>query len=204
MGFYCQRVFPRLLNFAMRNRELARYRRRIVGAAQGEVLEIGIGSGLNLPFYPASAARVVGLDPAPELIRMARAAAVRAGREVEFLTGSAEAIPLADASVDTVVTTWTLCSIDDPAVALREMRRVLKPGGRLLFAEHGLAPDPGVRRWQHRLTPLWRPIAGGCRLDRPIAELIRAGGFELKDFSAEYLRGPKVMTYIYAGSAEAG
>ncbi len=204
MGFYSGRILPHLLNFAMNNRELVPYRRRIVGEARGEVLEVGIGSGLNLRFYQASVERIIGLDLQPEFIRMARARAARVGREIEILAGSAEAIPLPDASVDTVLMTWALCSIDDAAHALREMRRVLRPGGQLLFAEHGLAPEPHVQRWQRRLTPLWRPISGGCRLDRPITDLIRAGGFRLKDFSAEYLRGPKVMTYLYAGRAGLG
>ena len=152
MSFYSDHVLPRLLNLAMRNKGLEAYRRRLVPAAEGRVLEIGIGSGLNLPFYGPGVAEVVGLDPSAPLLRMAG-----------LLEGSAEAIPLEDASFDTVLTTWTLCSVRDAGAALAEIRRVLKPAGHLLFVEHGSAPDAAVARWQDRLTPLWKPIAGGCR-----------------------------------------
>jgi ubiquinone/menaquinone biosynthesis C-methylase UbiE len=138
-------------------------------------------------------------DTRPKAGSSARAAA---GVRVSLLQGSATAIPLADHSVDTVVMTWTLCSIPDPLAALREMRRVLKPGGRLRFVEHGLSPEPEVERWQHRLTPTWRHVAGGCHLDRKIDDLIRAAGFDLKELHTEYARGPRPMTYMYEGCAQ--
>ena len=204
MGFYDDRVLPYLLNLAMRNKDLEAYRRRLVPAAAGRVLEIGIGSGLNLPFYGPGVAEVIGLDPSASLLRMAGGQAARSGIGVRLLGGSAEAIPLEDASFDTVLTTWTLCSIHDADAALAEIRRVLKPTGNLLFVEHGSAPDVGVARWQKRLTPLWKPIAGGCHLNRPIEALIRRAGFEIPDLHAGYMAGPRPFTFMYEGRASKG
>jgi ubiquinone/menaquinone biosynthesis C-methylase UbiE len=161
MGFYQNRVLPHLINLAMQQKNLAAYRGRIIPAAEGRVLEIGIGSGLNLPFYSANVASVIGLDPSANLLAMARPARRQDSLPVEFIEGSAESIPLDRASIDTVVTTWTLCSIPEASHALREMHRVLKLGGHLLFVEHGRAPDPKVRWWQEHLTPLWKRIGGG-------------------------------------------
>lgn len=151
MGFYQDQIVPSLINLAMRQRNLAAYRGRVVPAAEGRVLEIGIGSGINLPFYSANVRQVIGLDPSPKLLAMARRARGGSSRDLELIEGSAEAIPLDGATADTVVMTWTLCSIPAARDALHEMRRVLKPGGRLLFVEHGQAPDPNVRWWQDRL-----------------------------------------------------
>lgn len=204
MGFYNDRVLPRLLNLAMRNKDLETYRRRLVPTAAGRVLEIGIGSGLNLPFYGPDVVEVIGLDPSASLLRMAGEQAARSGMKVRMLEGSAEAIPLEDASFDTVLTTWTLCSIRDAAAALAEIRRVLKPTGHLLFVEHGSAPDVGVARWQDRLTPLWKPIAGGCHLNRPIEALIRRAGFGILDLRAGYMDGPRPFTFMYEGRASKG
>jgi len=186
---------------AMRQRNLVVYRTRVVPAAAGRVLEVGLGSGLNLPFYTTKVERVIGLDPSPKLLAMAREAAGCSATPVELIEGSAEAVPLEDESVDTVLTTWTLCSIPDASLALREMRRVLRPGGRLLFVEHGRAPDPGVRLWQDRLTPIWRRFGGGCHLNRAMAELIQGAGFRIERLDAGYMRGPKPMTFMYEGSA---
>jgi ubiquinone/menaquinone biosynthesis C-methylase UbiE len=202
MGFYRDYVLPRLCDCAMGNRRLRPYRNRVAGAAEGRVLEIGAGSGRNLAFY-AKAGDVLALEPDPKLIEMARRAAKGAPRPVAFLEASAEQIPLADRCVDTVVSTFTLCTIPHAVEALREMRRVLKPGGRLLFVEHGLGPTPGVQMWQHWLTPVWSRIAGGCRLDRPIDALIREGGFRLTALQTGYAPGPKVMTWFYEGAARA-
>jgi len=201
MGFYNDRIVPFLIHLAMRQRQLAAYRNRVIPAAEGRVLEIGIGSGLNLPFYSTSVDRIIGLDPSPKLLTMAREAQRRTPVSVELMETSAEAIPLADGSVDTVVTTWTMCSIPDVHGALGEMRRVLKPGGRLLFVEHGRAPDLNVRKWQDRLTPAWRCIGGGCHLNRAIAELIDGAGFRMERLDTGYMRGPKPMTFMYEGSA---
>jgi ubiquinone/menaquinone biosynthesis C-methylase UbiE len=185
----------------MRQRQLAKYRREVVAAASGRVLEVGVGSGLNFPQYGKEVEVVFGIDPSPRLLAIARQRAAAAGIHADLLLGSATAIPLADNTVDTVVMTWTLCSIPNPLVALREMRRVLKPGGKLLFVEHGLSPEPGVERWQHRLTPVWRHIAGGCHLDRKMDDLIRSAGFDLTELRTEYARGPRLMTYMYEGRA---
>ena len=204
MNFYGRWVLPSVLDLVMRQHQLAKYRREVVAAASGRVLEVGVGSGLNFPLYGKQVEVVFGIDPSPRLLAMARQRAAAAGIRADLLLGSAAAIPLADNTVDTIVMTWTLCSIPDPQVALREMRRVLKPDGNLLFAEHGLSPEPGVERWQHRLTPVWRHIAGGCHLDRKVDKLIRSAGFDLTELRTEYARGPRLMTYMYEGCAVCG
>lgn len=201
MNLYERWVLPPILDLVMQQKHLTRYRRAVVAAARGRVLEIGVGSGLNFPFYGKQVEMVFGIDPSARLLAIARRRAEASGVPADFLLGSATAIPLADDSVDTVVMTWTLCSIPDPLAALREMRRVLKPGGSLCFVEHGLSPDPGVERWQHRITPAWRRIAGGCHLDRKIDELIRLAGFELADLHVEYAPGPRAMSNMYQGCA---
>jgi ubiquinone/menaquinone biosynthesis C-methylase UbiE len=201
MGFYDDHILPFLINLTMRQKRLAAYRSRIIPNAEGRVLEVGVGSGLNLPFYTEKVQRVIGLDPSPNLLSMALKILPRVKPPVEFVEGSAEAVPLEDASVDAVVTTWTLCSISDAKQALREMRRVLKPPGRLLFVEHGLAPEPNVRWWQDRLTPWWKPLAGGCHLNRPMQMLIEGAGFEFERLDTGYMRGPRPMTFMYEGSA---
>ena len=201
MGFYQDQIVPLLINWSMRQKNLAAYRARIIPAAEGRVLEIGIGSGLNLPFYSRNVARVIGLEPSPRLLAMARRVERTGNGPVEFIEGSAEAIPLQDASVDTVVTTWTLCSIPDALRALRDMRRVLRTGGRLLFVEHGRAPDPKVVWWQDQLTPAWKRLGGGCHLNRAIETLIEGAGFQFDRLETGYMRGPKPMTFMYEGSA---
>lgn len=200
MGFYQNQIVPLLINLAMRQRNLAAYRNRVVPAAEGRVLEVGIGSGLNLPFYTRNVERVIGLDPSPKLLSMARGNLRPDSVSVEFVEGSAEAIPLEGRSIDTVVTTWTLCSIPDAGRALRDMHRVLKPGGRLLFVEHGRAPDPNVRWWQDHLTPAWKRLGGGCHLNRAIKALIEDAGFQFERFETGYMRGPKPTTFMYEGS----
>jgi ubiquinone/menaquinone biosynthesis C-methylase UbiE len=201
MGFYQDQIVPLLINWSMRQKDLAAYRARIIPAAEGRVLEIGIGSGLNLPFYSRNVARVIGLEPSPRLLAMARRVERTGNESVEFIEGSAETMPLADASVDTVVTTWTLCSIPDALGALRDMRRVLRPSGRLLFVEHGRAPDPNVIWWQDRLTPVWKRLGGGCHLNRAIGTLIEGAGFQFDRLQTGYMSGPKPMTFMYEGSA---
>lgn len=204
MGFYNDIILPRLCDLAMRNKQLLPFRERVIGAAEGRVLEIGVGSGLNLPFYRPPANEILALEPAPRLVTMARAASRASAMPIAFLEASAEAIPLDAHSVDTVVTTWTLCSIPLAPAALAEMRRVLRPGGRLLFVEHGLAPDAGVRRWQDRLTPVWRCCAGGCHLNRPIAVMIEGAGFHIDRIETGYIPGPRPLTFMYEGSARPG
>ena len=202
MSFYQHHVLPRLLDLAMRQEVLLPFRRRVIGAAEGRVLEIGIGSGLNLPLYGSTVRAVIGLDPSPGLLLMARDRAVAAPVPVELREGSAEAVPLEDASIDTVVTTWTLCTIPDARRALGELRRVLRPDGALLFIEHGRAPEPGVARWQDRLDPLWRRIAGGCHLNREIDELISGSGFRIDKLTNTRLPGPRTHTFLYEGRAQ--
>ncbi|HEY8009070.1 MAG TPA: class I SAM-dependent methyltransferase [Methylocella sp.] len=201
MSFYEHWVLPPLLDLVMRQRQLGKYRRDVVAGARGCVLEIGVGSGLNFALYEEQVEVVIGLDPSERLLWMAQRRATKAGAPADLILGSATNIPLENASVDTVVMTWTLCSISDPLLALREMRRVLKPGGALLFVEHGLSPEPPVERWQQRLTPLWGHISGGCHLDRKVDDLIRAAGFEISILRNEYARGPRPMTYMYEGRA---
>jgi ubiquinone/menaquinone biosynthesis C-methylase UbiE len=201
MSWYRRHILPHLVDLAMRQDALSEYRRRLLPAAEGRVLEVGVGSGLNLPFYGHATSQLFALDPSPELLSMARRAAKGAPFRVQWLDASAEAIPLASGSVDTVVTTWTLCSIPDVARALIEVRRVLAPGGRLLFVEHGRAPDQAVRRWQDRLTPLWKRLAGGCHLNRAVPDLLEAAGFRIERMETGYMSGPKPMTFMYEGRA---
>ncbi|RUW67020.1 class I SAM-dependent methyltransferase [Mesorhizobium sp. M4B.F.Ca.ET.049.02.1.2] len=202
MGFYQNYILPHVINLAMRNRDLLPYRERALSAAEGRALEIGIGSGLNLPFYSPRTSEILGLEPSPRLIAMAERAASGSSMPVSLIEGSAEAIPLDTASIDTVVTTWTLCSIPAASKALAEMRRVLRPGGQLLFVEHGLSPESNVRKWQDRLTPVWKRIGGGCHLNRPISKLIEDAGFSIWQMDVGYAKGPKPMTYMYAGRAK--
>jgi SAM-dependent methyltransferase len=196
---YSRHILPRLIDWSMGSDEIARYRQDVIPAARGIVVEIGVGSGLNLPFYDRSVTKLYGVDLSRELLALARSRAAALQFGAEFLQQDADRLPFDDDSVDTVVVTWSLCSIADPATALGEMWRVLRPGGTLIFVEHGLAPDARVRRWQNRLTPLWRHVAGGCHLNRKPDELIRDAGFAISQMRAEYIPGPKVGAYMYAG-----
>lgn len=202
MGLYSKYVLPRFIDLAMRNKDTTRLRGEWVPCARGDVVEVGIGSGLNLDFYSSEVHNAHGVDSSAELQNMARKrAADRPGR-VEFLLQSAEEpLPFPDNSIDTVVMTWTLCSIPDPLKALEQMKRVLKPSGRLIFIEHGRAPDSGVAAWQDRLNPLWKRIGGGCNLNRKIDVLLRVAGFQIEDLKTSYLPGPRPMTYTYQGLA---
>ena len=204
MGLYGKLILPRLTHLACGQKPLMRQRRKVVPLARGRVLEIGIGSGLNLPFYdPARVSKVWGLDPSPEMTRMAEGRAREVDFEVEFIGLPGDEIPLEDSSVDTVLVTYALCTIPEPIPALRQMRRVLRPGGELIFCEHGAAPDPGVRRWQERLNPLWRRLAGGCNLNREIPRLIEEGGFRIRSLETMYLPGWRPGTFNYWGTAVA-
>lgn len=201
MSFYQRQILPRLLHRSMRQEVLVPFRRRVISAAEGRVLEVGIGSGLNLPFYRATVDAVIGLDPSPELLRMAHARVATASVPIELLEGSAETIPLEAGSIDTAVITWTLCSITDARHALTELRRVLKPSGVLLFVEHGRAPEPSVARWQDRLDPLWWRVNGGCHLNRKIDDLISNNGFHIDALANARLPGPRTHTFLYEGRA---
>jgi ubiquinone/menaquinone biosynthesis C-methylase UbiE len=203
MGIYARYIMPRLIDLAMRNPEMARLRAACIPQARGEVVEIGSGSGLNLPHYSSEVQHIYGVEPSAELQRIARRRAGDRPTKVEFLSQSAEeTLPLPPASIDTVVVTWTICSIPNPARALQEMRRVMRPCGRLIFVEHGRAPEPGVAVWQDRLTPAWRRIAGGCHLNRKIDQLIMGAGFQIIALKTHYIPGPRPMTYTYQGIAQ--
>jgi ubiquinone/menaquinone biosynthesis C-methylase UbiE len=201
MGFYERWIVPRLLDLAMRNQVLDPYRQRTIETAQGLVLEVGVGSGLNLPLYGPAVTRVVAIDPSPELLRLTIRRTADVVIPVSLLRASAEHLPLADAVFDAIVMTWTLCSIPNPIAALTEMRRVLRPGGRLIFVEHGLSSEIRTARWQHWLTPYWKRISGGCHLDRKADDLIRAAGFQVDTVETGYMTGPKPWTFMYHGSA---
>ena len=204
MGFYERRILPKLIDSACGTKPTRRQREKVVPEAEGRVLEIGIGSGLNLPYYDAArVTHLFGLEPSPE---MRQIAAERVGQlrfPFEFIDLPGEEIPLEDNSVDTVVTTFTLCTIPDAETALEGMRRVLKPGGRLLFCEHGEAPDAGVLKWQNRINPVWKKIGGGCNLNRRIFTLIEGAGFTLERTDSMYLPGtPRIFGFNYWGVAK--
>jgi ubiquinone/menaquinone biosynthesis C-methylase UbiE len=203
MGFYGKYILPKVLNFTCGSAVVRSQRQKVVPLAEGRVLEIGIGSGLNLPFYdPAKVERVIGLDPAEEMLAYARRKSEGLPFTVEYLMLEGERIPLERGSVDSVLVTYTLCTIPDPIAALEGMRRVLKPAGRLIFCEHGRAPDEGVRRWQHRLNPVWNRIGGGCNLDRDIPGLIESAGFRVDSLSSMYLPNtPRFAGFNYWGTA---
>jgi len=201
MGLYDTLLLPPLLHLVMKNRELTRIRERLIPLTTGRVLEVGCGSGLNLPFYTGDVKELWAIDPNPALMSMACRRAKAVPFPVEFLEQSAETLSMDDRSFDTVVITWTLCSVADAEKCLREVRRVLKPGGTLLFAEHGAAPHASVRVWQERLTPLWRRIAGGCHLNRKPDELLRDAAFRIDRLEARYVRRPRPFTFMYEGIA---
>jgi SAM-dependent methyltransferase len=201
MGLYKSRILPRIL-VAMRNEALDPYRHKIIGSARGLVLEVGVGSGINLPLYGRAVDSVYGLDPSPELLDLARQRAREAAVPIFLVRASAEEIPFATSVFDTAIMTWTLCSIPKPTIALAEIRRVLKSDGQLVFVEHGLSPEIGVARWQHRLTPCWSWISGGCHLDRKTDDLLRRAGFDIKDLATGYMKGPRAWTFMYEGAAK--
>lgn len=202
MGLYDRYVLPRLLHVSMKNPEVRKQRARIVPAAAGRVLEIGIGSGLNIPYYdPGRVDHLWGLDPSREMWAIADRTAHERHLDVEFIQSGAESIPLDSACADTVVVTYTLCSITCIDAALEEMRRVLKPGGRLVFCEHGEAPDDDVRRWQRTLDPAWKRVAGGCHLGRPIPRMLEAAGFFSTDMQSMYIPGWRPGCFNYWGTA---
>jgi ubiquinone/menaquinone biosynthesis C-methylase UbiE len=203
VSVWSRRILPRLIDLVMRNEAAAAERARLVPRASGVVLEIGIGSALNLPYYTSAVRSLYGVDPSRELWDIGSRRLRAHAFPVRYVVASAEALPFADGRIDTVVTTWTLCSIPDARAALAEMRRVLRPDGRLIFIEHGLSPDPSVRTWQGRLTPLWARIAGGCHLNRPIDVLLEGAGFRPSALDRGYGEGPRPMSYLYKGVAVA-
>ena len=202
MGFYGEHILPRMLNLVMTTKAIREQRQHCLEHVSGDVLEIGFGSGLNLPYYPPTVTKVVGVDPSHTAATLARKRIAASPFNVEFVGLSAEKIPVADASFDSVVTTFTLCTIPDVDNALREMRRALKPGGRLYFVEHGRAIDPAVERWQLRLNGIQQKLFGGCHLDRRISQMISDAGFEIERIENSYLKGaPKFGGFLYRGVA---
>jgi len=202
MRLYKKHVLPNLVHFACSLRPTMRQRDKVVPLAQGSVLEVGLGSGLNLPYYDVSkVSKLWGLEPSPEMIRMAKKRARSVDFEVEFIDLPGEAIPLETDSIDTVLVTYTLCTIFDVDRAIQEMARVLKPSGELVFCEHGAAPDASVRRWQNRINPLWKCVGGGCHLNRDIPTLIEQGGFRINEMEAMYIPGWRPASYNYWGTA---
>ena len=203
MSFYDDKVLPHFINMACGNKIIQYQRRRAVPQAQGRVLEVGMGPGLNLPFYdPNKVDMVWGLEPCHGMRSLAQPHIDEAPFEVQWLDLPGEEIPLADSSVDTVLLTYTLCTIPDWRVALAGMRRVLKPGGKLIFCEHGRAPDAGVRGWQNRINPTWKKLAGGCNINRPILHCLESGGFNIEQVKTEYVpKTPRFVGYTYSGYA---
>jgi ubiquinone/menaquinone biosynthesis C-methylase UbiE len=202
MSLWSTRVLPFLVEKACRSATILEERERWIPRAHGDVLELGVGSGLNLAFYDRErVTRVVGIDPSTALLDRARPRGSSAPVAVELLEAHAEAMPFGDGSFDSAVVTYALCSVDDPARALAEVRRVLRPGGELIFVEHGLSPEPRVQRWQHRLTPLWRRISGNCHLDRDHARILRDAGFQLAELAAGYTDGTRLLSHTFEGLA---
>jgi ubiquinone/menaquinone biosynthesis C-methylase UbiE len=204
LGLYSKYILPKIINCACGSKPINYQRDKIVPYAQGVVLDIGIGSGLNIPFYNKSNINhLYGLDPSSELIEIAKRVAKIQELEIEFLECGAESIPLADNSIDTIVITYTMCTIPDISLSNAEMFRVLKPNGKLLFCEHGIAPDESVAKWQKIINPVWNKIAGGCNLNRDIPRLIESSGLKISEIEEMYLPStPKFAGYNYWGVAE--
>jgi ubiquinone/menaquinone biosynthesis C-methylase UbiE len=200
MGFYEKYLLPKLLNSVMKNPDMLHLRKKLVPLATGKILEIGIGSGLNIPLY-SKGEQVTGVDPSIELLAYARELAADTDIDVEFIAKGAEELPLADNTFDSAVVTWTLCTIPDPMAALLEIKRVLKPEGRLLFVEHGSAPEPEIVKWQDRVDPLWSALAGGCHINRRPDEMMVEAGFRFEEIERRYIKGPRIMTFNYQGIA---
>jgi ubiquinone/menaquinone biosynthesis C-methylase UbiE len=201
MGFYTDHVVPRLVHWALQGGEIEDLRARAVSGLAGTVLEVGFGSGLNLLHYPASVERLWAVEPSDVAWRMARQAIARVPFPVERTGSTAEAIPLPDDAADAAVSTFTLCTVPDVERALAEIRRVLRPGGAFRFVEHGRTAEPRIARWQDRLTPIQKRLAGGCHLNREIDRLVWEAGFRLERLACFYIRGPKVGTHIFQGTA---
>ena len=202
MSFYEDRVLPHLTNLACSSRPTRKQREKIVPLAEGDVLEIGFGSGLNLAHYdPQKTRKIWGLEPSEGMRRKAQPRVDESELDVEFIDLPGEEIPLEANSVDTVLVTYSLCTIPDARAALEGMRRVLKPEGRLLYCEHGIAPDENVRRWQNRLNPAWSKFSGGCNMNRDILDLITKSGFEITNDERMYIPGAKMLSYNFWGSA---
>jgi len=201
VGFYAEQILPRVINVVLDNKECARMRARVAEGLRGDVVEVGFGSGLNVPHYPPTVRRVRAVDPATVGRKLAAGRVAASPVPVEYVGLDGEDLPLDDNSIDSALSTWTMCTIPDAERALREIRRVLRPGGEFHFLEHGRAPDARIAEWQDRLTPINRRIAGGCHFNRPISDLLARAGFEVTHVDNYYMRGPKPLGYMYEGIA---
>ncbi len=204
MGLYSEYILPKVVHFTCSMTPNMRQREKVVPLAHGRVLEVGVGTGLNFPYYDASkVSKVWGLDPSPRMTQMAQEAARGMPFDVDFIGLPGDEIPLEDGSVDTVLVTYTLCTIPETQPALRQMARVLRPGGKLIFCEHGASPDPDVRRWQDRINPIWKRLGGGCHLNRAIPNLIEQAGFRIAALETMYIPGWRPASFNYWGTATA-
>jgi ubiquinone/menaquinone biosynthesis C-methylase UbiE len=202
MGLYEKYILPKMTDYVCSAKPITYQRKKIVPLAKGRVLEVGIGSGLNFPYYDSSKVDCLwGLDPSSQMRKMAERRMNDLPFKVEFIGLSGEEIPLDTSSVDTVLVTYTLCTIPDAVQTLNEMSRVLKPDGELIFCEHGIAPDENVCKWQNIVNPIWKRMGGGCNLNRPIPDLIKQGGFKIANIERMYIPGWKPLSYNYWGSA---
>lgn len=201
MSYYEEQVVPRVIDVMLGTKAVGKLRQEVASALSGEVLEVGFGSGLNVPFYPPAVTHVQAVDPAMVGRKLAAKRIVASHVPIEFVGLDGEHLPVESGSIDHVLITWTMCTIPDIETALSEMRRVLRPGGQMHFIEHGLAPDANVVKWQHRLNPLEKRLAGGCNLNRPIDTLIQGAGFRFDELNTFYGKGPKSFSYFYEGVA---
>lgn len=204
-SWWDRHIVPRLIKCACSQGQIMKVRSKVVPLARGDVLELGCGGGINMEFYdPAQISSLSGIDPSPKLLEMARAAAAARGMAADIKGGVGEAMPFADASFDTVVTTFTLCSVSEQAAVLAEIRRVLRPGGTALFLEHGAAPDADVAKWQRRIEPIWKRIGGNCHLTRPISTAYASAGFAVEPLGEGYVpKSPRPMAWVEYGTARA-
>ncbi len=201
MGFYEARILPRVIDILLGNRRMQQVRRPSLAGLSGTVVELGFGSGPNVPLYPAEVERVLAVEPSERARELAAKRLAASPVDIEFVGLDGQSLPIDDGAADCVLSTWTLCTIPDVAAAMTEARRVLKPGGRFFFLEHGLSPEPNVARWQHRLAPLQRKIGGGCHLDRDIESIVRDADFAFERFKTFTIGRPKVLNFMYTGVA---